>query len=392
MIRKRPTILDFQIENHLLYYEFPNYYLGFYSICLFDPNIVRSLTKNLKKTSHSESIFGVIDLCKENAFLFIRFKNKSLKAILNNKNRILSSLSSLKKESFNLQSNKELENSFFFFVEFTQMKNVHISINKKEKFISLIDYKIATEQNIFKFEVRNSFFREKQVRQLILFFQTMKIKGYFLFSHKSADFFKVSFIMISNSYEKLINFLNFNNSLPIKPHLRLLEISKCDFVNFIKKKQLSNSSIIEKSVFYNLIKIINSDRKIEQFQKNESSEKKEKKSLRKKIISTLKNSSISFTINSKSDILINPFKIRVLIIEYNFNLLLKYFRTQEYSKFYTILFFSSDRELKALINNTNIKKLQRIKIFSEVDIDSFRKLLNQRKNLLLTSFQPIRKG
>ena len=73
-------------------------------------------------------------------------------------------------------------------------------------------------------------------------------------------------------------------------------------------------------------------------------------------------------------------------------MLLKYFRTQEYSKFYTILFFSSDRELKALINNTNIKKLQRIKIFSEVDIDSFRKLLNQRKNLLLTSFQPIRKG
>ena len=82
MIRKRPTILDFQIENHLLYYEFPNYYVGFYSICLFDPNIVRSLTKNLKKTSHSESIFGVIDIYKENAFLFIIFKNKSLKAIL----------------------------------------------------------------------------------------------------------------------------------------------------------------------------------------------------------------------------------------------------------------------------------------------------------------------
>ena len=95
---------------------------------------------------------------------------------------------------------------------------------------------------------------------------------------------------------------------------------------------------------------------------------------------------IHFTINSKSDILINPFKIRVLIIEYNFNLLLKYFRTQEYSKFYTILFFSIDDEQKALINNTNIKKLQRIKLFSKNDLESFRELLNQRKNLLLTGF------
>ena len=365
MIRKRPTILDFQIENHLLYYKFPNYYVGFYSICLFDSNIVRSLVKTLKKTSHNESIFGVIDICGENTFLFIKFKNKSLKAILNNKNRILSSLSSLKKKNFIMQSNKELENSFFYFVEFTQMKNVHISINKKEKFISLIDYKIAFEQNIFKFEVGGSFFREKQVKQLVLFFQTMKIKGYFLFSHKSAEFFKISFIMISNSYEKLINFLNFSNSLPLKPHLRLLEISKCDFVNFIKKKQLSNSSIIEKSVFYNLIKIINSDRKVEQYQKNESSEKNKIESLRKKITSILKDLLISFTINSKSDILINSFNIRVLIIEYNFDLLLQYFRTQEYSKFYTILFFSIEGEQKALINSTNIKKLQRIKLFSE---------------------------
>ena len=120
--------------------------------------------------------------------------------------------------------------------------------------------------------------------------------------------------------------------------------------------------------------------------------KKKKKSLEKKITSILKDLLINFTINSKSDILINSFNIRVLIIEYNFDLLLQYFRTQEYSKFYTILFFSIEGEQKALINNTNIKKLRRIKLFSENNLETFRELLNQRKNLLLTSFRPIRKG
>ena len=387
MVQKRPNILDFQIENHLLYYKFPKYYVGFYSIRLYDANIVGLLMKILKKNLNNESIFGVIDICGENTFLFIKIKNKSLKTILNNKRSISSSLFSIKKRIFfELQSNKDLENSFFYFVEFSQMKNVHISINKKEKYISLIDYKIAIEQNIFKFEVGDSFFRENQIRQLILFFQTMKIKGYFLFSHKSTDFFKISFIMISNSYEKLINFLNFNNSLPIKPHLKLLEISKCDFINFIKKKQLSNSSLIEKTGFYNLIKNINSDRKIGQDEKNDCFEKQEKKSLRKNIMSILNELLINFTINSKSDIFINPFKIRVLIIEDNFNLLLHYFRNQGYSKFETILFFTIKDEQKALLHNTSIKKLERIKLFSKNDLDSFRDLLIQHKNLLLASF------
>jgi hypothetical protein len=386
MVQKRPNILDFQIENNLLFYKYPKYYVGFYSIRLYDTNNVDLLIKILKKTLQNEKIFGVIDICGENTFLFIKFKNSSLKAILNNKKDILSSLISLKKFYFILLSKKELENSFFYFFYFSQMKNVHISINKKEKYISLIDHKIAIEQNIFKFKVGNSFLRENQIRQLILFFQTMKIKGFFLFSHKSADFFKISFIMISNSYDKLINFLNFNKSLPLKPHLKLLEISKGDFVNLIKKKHISNSSVIEKSDFFQLIKIINCDKKLKQNQKNENYEKKEKKSLRKKLESILNEMLISFTINSKSDILINPFKIRVLIIEHNFNILLNYFKSQEYSKFDTILFFSNYEEKKALVNNTNIKKLQKIELFSIDDLDLFRSFLNQRKHLLLTSF------
>ena len=143
---------------------------------------------------------------------------------------------------------------------------------------------------------------------------------------------------------------------------------------------------MEKTVFYNLIKNINFEGKIDQDHKNECCEKKEKKSLRKKITSILNDVLIDFTINSKSDILINPFKIRVLIVENNFNLLLYYFRNQGYSKFETILFFSNIDEQKALMHNTSIKKLQKITLFYKDDLESFRILLNQRKNLLLTSF------
>jgi len=387
MVQKRPSILDFQIENHLLFYKFPNYYVGFYSIRLYDSNIVDLLIKTLKKALFNDNIFGVIDICGENTYLFIKIKNRYLKTILNKKNDILLSLSSIKKKIFyELQANKELENSFFYFIEFSQMKNVQISINKNEKYISLIDYKIPIEQNIFKFEVGNSFFRENQIKQLILFFQTMKIKGYFLFSNKNATLIKISFILITNSYERLINFLNFNNSLPSKPHLKLVEISKSDFINFIKKKQLSNSFIIEKTDFYNLIKNINLDRKIDQDPKIECFEKKENNSLLKNITSILNEMRINFTINSESDILLNPFKIRVLIIENNFNLLLYYFKNQGYSKFDTILFFSNKEELKALMLNTNIKKLQKINLFSKNDLESFRIILNQRENSLLTSF------
>ncbi len=387
MVQKRPTILDFQIENHLIYYKFPKFYVGFYSIRIYATNIMDSLTKILKKTLNKENIFGVIDICGENTFLFIKFKNKSIKAILNYKKSILMSLSTIKKKFFKLLAEKELENSFFYFVDFSQMKNVHISINKKEKYISLIDYKIAIEQNIFKFKVENSFFKENRIRQLILFFRTMKIKGYFLFSYKSDDFLKLSFILISNSYEKLINFLNFNKSLPLKSHLKLVEISRYDFINLIKRKQLSNSSLIENSDFYHYLKIINSTKQIKQdLKKNANFEKINKKSLRKKIITILNELLISFTINSKSDILINPFKIRVLILENNFNLLLNYFRNQEYYINHTILFFSIKDEQKALIENTSIKKLQRIEIFSKDDLDSFRFFLNQRKNLVLTNF------
>jgi len=386
MVQKRPSILDFQIEKNLLYYKYPKYYVGFYSIRLYDTNNVGLLIKILKKNLQIESIFGVIDICGENTFVFIKFKNYSLEAILYNKKAVLSCLISQKNFLFSLMSNKELENSFFYFVDFSKMKDIFISINRKEKFISLIDHKIAIEQIIFKFKMGNSFLRENQLKQLILFFKTMNIKGYFLFSNKSADFLKLSFIMISNSYEKLINFLNFNNSLPVKPHLKLLEFSKSDFINLIKKKQISSSSVIEKSDFYNLIKQINYDRKLEQNQKKESLKKKEKKSIRKNLTSILNDMLISFTINSKSDILINPFKIRVLIIEHNFNLLLHYFKSKEYSKFYTILFFSNKYEQKALTNNTSIKKLQKIELFSLDDLDLFRFFLNQRKSLLLTSF------
>lgn len=386
MVQKRPNILDFQIEKNLLYYKYPKYYVGFYSIRLYDTNNVSLLIKILKKTFQNERIFGVIDICGENIFVYIKFKNNSLKAILNNKKAILSCLNSQRNFSFILLSNKELENSFFYFVDFNQMKNVLISINKKEKYISLIDHKIAIEQIIFKFKVGNSFLRENQMKQLILFFKTMKIKGYFLFFHKSSDFLKISFIMISNSYEKLINFLNFNNSLPAKPHLKLVEFSKSDFINLIKKEQISNSSVIEKSDFYHLIKLINCDKKLDQNQKNESFEKKEKKSIREKLTSILNDMLINFTLKSKSDILITPFNIRVLIIEHNFNLLLHYFKSPEYSKFHTILFFSNKFEQEALTNNTNIKKLQKLELFSLDDLELFRSFLNQRKSLLLTSF------
>nr|QEE14859.1 hypothetical protein DSAG12_00679 [Candidatus Prometheoarchaeum syntrophicum] len=387
MVQKRPSILDFQIKNYLLFYKFPKYYLGFYSIRIYDTNIVDLLIKTLKKALFNEKIFGVIDICGENTFLFIKIKNKSLKTIFNIENDILLCLSTIKKKIiYELQMNKELENSFFYFVEFSQMKNVHISINKNEKFISLIDDKIANEKYIFKFEFGDSFFRENQIKQLILFFQTMKIKGYFLFSHKNENFFKISFIIITQSYEKLINFLNFNNSLPLIPHLKLVEISKIDFVNFIKKKQLSNSVLIEKVDFYNLIKNFNLDRKIDQDIKIKFLEEKENNSLLKKITSILNEMLIEFTLNSKSDILINAYKIRILIIENNFNLLLYYFKNQGYLKYETILIFSNKVELKALMLYTNIKKLKRINLFSKDNLELFRILLNQHKNFLLASF------
>ena len=81
MVQKRPNILDFQIENHLLYYKFPKYYVGFYSIRLYDANIVGLLMKILKKNLNNDSILGVIDICGENIFLFIKI-NVVIKPII----------------------------------------------------------------------------------------------------------------------------------------------------------------------------------------------------------------------------------------------------------------------------------------------------------------------
>ena len=299
MLQKRPTILDFKIINNLLFYKYPKFYVGFYCICIYDTNLIESFINTLKNSFNKVKIFGIMDLSEKISFLFLKFKNRELNDILI---KVQSIKSMMRNNIFRLVSKNELEKYFFFFMKQGQIEDITLSINKKERFLSLSDKNQINQQNIFKFKFKKTLLKENQKMEIISFFQTMKINGCFLFSQKNSSKFWISFVLISNSFEKFLNFINFNESLQTRLNLKLTDICKKDFIDMIIKKQLSDSTLLNNSDFFNLIRDINNEtQENPYFEKLTENRKKDQDNLIKKIILILEKSKEKNKILEKVD-------------------------------------------------------------------------------------------
>ncbi|MHA1766476.1 MAG: hypothetical protein ACTSWX_06335 [Promethearchaeota archaeon] len=266
-----------------------------------------------------------------------------------------------------------------------QIEDITLSINKKEKFLSLSDKNQINQQNIFKFKFKKTLLKENQKMEIISFFQTMKINGCFLFSQKNSSKFWISFVLISNSFEKFLNFINFNESLQTRLNLKLTDICKKDFIDMIIKKQLSDSTLLNNSDFFNLIRDINNEtQENPYFEKLTENRKKDQDNLIKKIILILEKSKIDYIIKTKSRIFIQSLDIQIIITNHNFRGILEHFKGSNYFKFLSIIFFSQMKDYKIFLHNTSVNKLKRVKVYSPADIGFFNNYINEKKKTLLT--------